>query len=96
MWFDMIAMPVDAPDEKAGYAFMNYLLNPKVISGISNYLHYPNGNDKSEALVDASVHNDIGIYPDAETLSTLFPAQPVPDEIETLRLRTWNEVKAGQ
>lgn len=96
MWFDMIAMPADAPDEKAGYAFMNYLLNPKVISGISNYLHYPNGNEKSEAQLDASVHNDIGIYPDAETLSSLFALQPLPADIEALRLRTWNEIKAAQ
>ncbi|MFJ4142598.1 polyamine ABC transporter substrate-binding protein [Pseudomonas sp. NPDC089734] len=95
MWFDMIAMPVDAPDEKAGYAFMNYLLNPKVISGVSNYLHYPNGNDKSESLIDADIHNDIGIYPDADTLSTLFAMQEIPTDIEALRLRVWKEVKAA-
>ncbi|SQF98053.1 putrescine ABC transporter periplasmic putrescine-binding protein [Paucimonas lemoignei] len=96
IWFDMVAIPVDAPDEKAAYAFMNYLLDPKVISGISNYLHYPNGNEKSEGLVDASVHNDIGIYPDADTLSTLFPQTEIPAEIEALRLRVWTEVKVGQ
>ncbi len=96
IWFDMVAMPVDAPNEKAAYAFMNYLLDPKVISGISNYLHYPNGNEKSEGLVDASVHNDIGIYPDADTLSTLFPQTEIPAEIEALRSRVWAEVKAGQ
>lgn len=96
MWFDMIAMPVDAPDEKAGYAFMNYLLEPKVISAISNYLHYPNGNEKSEALIDASIHNDIGIYPDADTLSTLFAQNEIPADTEALRLRVWTEVKAGQ
>lgn len=96
MWFDMVAMPVDAPDEKAAYAFMNYLLDPKVISGISNYLHYPNGNEKSEGLVDADVHNDIGIYPDADTLTTLFAQNEIPAEIEALRLRVWNEVKAGK
>ncbi|WP_163478645.1 extracellular solute-binding protein, partial [Klebsiella pneumoniae] len=32
LWFDMVSMPVDAPDEKAGYAFMNYLLRPEVMA----------------------------------------------------------------
>ena len=96
MWFDMMAMPADAPDKKAAYAFMNYMLDPKVISSVSNYLHYPNGNDKSEALVEPSVHNNIAIYPDADTLSTLFALQAIPPDIETLRARVWAEAKAGQ
>lgn len=94
MWFDMIAMPADAPNEKASYAFMNYLLNPKVMAGISNYLHYANGNEKSDALVDPSVHNDRKIYPDAETLGSLFAQQALPAEIDALRLKVWKEVKA--
>ncbi|MCD5979100.1 polyamine ABC transporter substrate-binding protein [Pseudomonas quasicaspiana] len=96
MWFDMMAIPADAPNQKAAYAFMNYILDPKVISGISNYLHYANGNEKSEALVEASVHNDIAIYPDADTLSTLFPLQAIPPDIEALRVSVWAQVKAGQ
>ncbi|MCI8211183.1 spermidine/putrescine ABC transporter substrate-binding protein [Pseudomonas sp. S25] len=96
MWFDMMAIPADAPNQKAAYAFMNYVLNPKVISGISNYLHYANGNEKAEALVEASVHNDTAIYPDAETLSTLFALQAIPADIETLRSQVWAEVKAEQ
>lgn len=96
MWFDMMAIPSDAPNQKAAYAFMNYILDPKVISGISNYLHYANGNEKSEALVEAAVHNDIAIYPDADTLSTLFALQAIPPDIEELRARVWTEAKAGQ
>jgi putrescine transport system substrate-binding protein len=44
MWFDMVAMPADAPDEKAGYAYMNYLLQPEVMANISNHVQYANGN----------------------------------------------------
>ncbi|MBX8496879.1 polyamine ABC transporter substrate-binding protein [Pseudomonas cichorii] len=96
MWFDMVAMPVDAPNEKAAYTFMNYLLAPKVIAGISNYLHYANGNEKSEALLDVAVHSDPRIYPDEETFGTLFAQKAIPADSEALRLRTWKEVKAGQ
>ena len=44
-----VAMPKDAPNEEAAYAFMNYLLEPKVIAGISDYVHYANGNAKAVA-----------------------------------------------
>lgn len=36
MWFDRVAMPLDAPHEKAAYAFMNYLLRPEAMAGITN------------------------------------------------------------
>jgi putrescine transport system substrate-binding protein len=93
MWFDMVAMPTDAPDEKAGYAFMNYLLNPMVIADITNHVHYANGNEKADSLVHAELRIDAQIYPDAETLGSLFPIQPLPADIHAVRLRAWNEIK---
>lgn len=42
IWFDMVAMPADAPDEKAGYAFMNYPPRPDVMADITNFVHYAN------------------------------------------------------
>ena len=58
IWFDMVAMPADAPDEKAAYSFMNYLLRPDVMAGISNYVHYANGNQQADALVSPEIKAD--------------------------------------
>src|SRR5690606_13832950 len=58
IWFDMVAMPVDAPDEKAGYAFMNYLLRPDVMASISNHVRYANGNQQADSLIDPAIKND--------------------------------------
>jgi putative spermidine/putrescine transport system substrate-binding protein/putrescine transport system substrate-binding protein len=44
LWLDMVVMPKNAPHEKNGYAYMNYLLEPKVIANISNSIHYANPN----------------------------------------------------
>ncbi|KPB77453.1 polyamine ABC transporter substrate-binding protein [Pseudomonas cannabina] len=96
MWFDMIAIPVDAPDVKGAYAFMNYLLRPEVIANITNTVHYANGNEKADALINPGIWSDTNIYPDADMLSRLFVMAPVSVDIETLRLRVWNEVMTGK
>jgi putrescine transport system substrate-binding protein len=42
----------------AGYAFLNYLLEPNVMADISNHVHYASGNAAAEGMVDKSILND--------------------------------------
>ena len=95
MWFDMVAMPADAPDEKAAYAFMNYLLEPKVMAGISDYVRYANGNAKADGLVSADLKADTKVYPSEETMKTLFALEAMPLATDRIRTRLWNKVKSG-
>lgn len=95
MWFDMVAMPADAPDEKAAYAFMNYLLEPKVMAGISDYVRYANGNAKADGLVSADLKADTKVYPSDETMKTLFALEAMPLATDRIRTRLWNKVKSG-
>ena len=37
LWFDMLAIPKDAPNPDSAYAFMNYIMTPQVIADISNF-----------------------------------------------------------
>ncbi|MGC1331516.1 polyamine ABC transporter substrate-binding protein [Pseudomonas sp.] len=96
LWFDMVAMPADAPNPKAGYAFMNYLLEPKVIAGISNYVHYANGNEKADALIDPALHGNTVVYPDEDTMSRLFALEAMPADIDRIRTQVWTRVMAGE
>lgn len=95
MWFDMVAMPADAPDEKAAYAFMNYLLEPKVMAGISDYVRYANGNAKADSLVSADLKADTKVYPSEATMKTLFALEAMPLATDRIRTRLWNKVKSG-
>lgn len=96
MWFDMIAIPADAPDVKGAYAFMNYLLRPEVIANITNTVHYANGNEKADALINPGLWTDTTVYPDADMLSRLFVMSQVPVNIEALRQGLWKEFKADK
>ncbi|MNF89466.1 Putrescine-binding periplasmic protein precursor [compost metagenome] len=96
LWFDMIAMPADAPDEAAGYAFMNYLLRPEVMAGVSNFVHYANGNVAADPLVEAGIKADPAIYPPADVMKSLFALESMPQKIDRVRTRVWNAVKTGR
>ena len=95
MWFDMVAMPADAPDEKAGYAFMNYLLRPDVMAGISNYVHYANGNQQADGLIDPAIKGDTKVYPSPEMMGKLFALEAMPLNIDRIRTRVWNKIRTG-
>ena len=96
IWFDMVAMPADAPDEKAGYAFMNYLLEPQVMADITNSVHYANGNSAADSLVDPEIKADTKIYPSDEMMGKLFALEAMPLNIDRIRTRVWNTIRMGR
>ncbi|SDE91620.1 polyamine ABC transporter substrate-binding protein [Phytopseudomonas seleniipraecipitans] len=95
MWFDMVAIPKDAPNEKAAYAFMNYLLEPKVIAGISDHVHYANGNSKADSLVDPALKADPTVYPPDDVMEKLYALEAMPLKVDRIRTRIWTKVKSG-
>ena len=96
LWFDMLAIPKDAPNPGSAYAFMNYIMTPQVIADISNFKRYANGNAASQPLVSASVKDDPGIYPPPEQRQKL--AVQLADSADQTRAitRVWQKFKTGQ
>jgi putrescine transport system substrate-binding protein len=96
LWFDMLAIPKDAPDPESAYAFMNYIMTPQVIADISNFKRYANGNAASQPLVLASVKDDPGIYPPPEQRQKL--SVQLADSADQTRAitRVWQKFKTGQ
>ena len=93
---DMVAIPADAPHPRNAQIWMNYLLRPEVIAGISNYIKYPNGVATSLPLIDAAVRNDPAVYPDATTRARLVSSVPVPLNYSRLVARAWTRFRTGQ
>ena len=96
IWFDMVAMPSDAPDEKAAYSFMNYLLRPDVMAGITNHVHYANGNEQADALVSPEIKADTKVYPTPAMMDKLFALEAMPLNIDRVRTRVWTNIKSGK
>jgi putrescine transport system substrate-binding protein len=96
LWFDMLAIPKDAPDPDSAYAFMNYMMTPQVIAEVSNFKRYANANAASQPLVLPVVKDDPGIYPTPEQRQKL--ALQLADSPEQTRAitRVWQKFKTGQ
>jgi putrescine transport system substrate-binding protein len=96
LWFDMLAIPNDAPDPDSAYAFMNYMMTPQVIADVSNFKRYANANIASQSMVLPVVRDDPGIYPPPEQQKRL--ALQLADSPEQTRAitRVWQKFKTGQ
>jgi putrescine transport system substrate-binding protein len=96
LWFDMLAIPKDAPDPDSAYAYLNYIMTPQVMADISNFKRYANANAASQPLVLPAVKDDPGIYPPPEQRQKL--AVQLADSADQTRAitRVWQKFKTGQ
>ena len=96
LWFDMLSIPVDAVNVEQAHAFINFLLDPKVIAEVSDYVGYANANTKAGELMDQDVRNDPSVYPPQAVLDKLYISAELPVKVQRLMTRSWVRVKSGQ
>jgi len=95
MWFDVLAIPVDAPHPTNAHLFINFLMDPAVAAENSNAIHFPNGNEKSQAAVAPELRNAAN-FPQGELASRLIPERPKSEEYVRLRTRLWTRFRTGR
>ncbi|MDM8348726.1 polyamine ABC transporter substrate-binding protein [Pseudomonas sp. sp1636] len=96
LWFDMLAIPVDAANVEQAHAFINYLLEPAVIAGVSDYVGYANPNPKAGELMDQDVRHDEAVYPPQTVLDKLYISAELPKKVQRRMTRSWTKVKSGR
>ncbi|OZA13428.1 MAG: spermidine/putrescine ABC transporter substrate-binding protein PotF, partial [Rhodobacterales bacterium 17-64-5] len=94
-WFDVWAVPTDAPNVDNAHLFLDYMLRPEVIAACTNYTGYGNVNLASKPFVDPAILADPAIYPDAAAIARLFTPLPQTPEQESDLNRAWTEIKTG-
>ncbi|MFT4961029.1 MAG: putrescine transport system substrate-binding protein [Paracoccaceae bacterium] len=95
MWFDQMAIPVDAPNPDAAHKFLNFILDAKNMAAASNYVYYANGNLASQPMLEEDVIGDPAIYPNEDTLKNLYTTSPYAPKIQRVVTRLWTKVKSG-
>jgi len=96
LWFDMLAIPKDASNVDQAHAFINYLLDPKVIAGVSDYVGYANPNTKAGELMDQDIRQDESVYPPQAVLDKLYVMAELPPKAQRLMTRSWTKIKSGR
>ncbi len=95
MWFDVMAVPQDAPHPDAAHAFIDYMLRPEVAARASNFIRYANGNVASQPLLDPELRNNPSVYPTEEVLTRLFTIDTFDPKLQRLVTRAWTRLKTG-
>ncbi len=95
MWFDQMAIPVDAPNPEGAHVFLNFILDAQNMAAASNYVYYANGNEASQEYLVEDVIGDPAIYPTPETIKTLYTTDPYPAKVQRVVTRLWTKIKSG-
>jgi len=96
IWFDMMAVPADAPHPDNAHKFIDFVMQPEIAADISNYVYYANANEASFDMIDEEVTGDPAIYPPAEVQEKLFATRAYSPRFDRLLNRVWTRIKTGQ
>jgi len=95
-WFDMMAIPVDAPHAENAHTFINFIMDAQITADITNYVWYANGNAASMPMVDPDITSDPGIFPTEAASAKLWSSQVYDARTDRTVSRLWTKVKTGQ
>jgi putrescine transport system substrate-binding protein len=94
--FDALLIPAGAPHPQAAHQFLNFMMQPRVIAAVTNYIHYANDNLAANAFVDPQILDDPAVYPPPDVEARLYESAEVSPALERIRTRTWTRIKTAK
>ena len=96
MWFDLMAIPADAPHPEHAHRLIDYVLRPDVIAAISNHVFYANANAAARPYLDPELIADPGVHPPAEVRARLFVTSPYPPAVWEFVSGLWARIRGAR
>ncbi|MEO6015047.1 MAG: polyamine ABC transporter substrate-binding protein [Devosia sp.] len=94
-WFDLFAIPADAPHPDNAHRFIDFMMRPDVAAANTNYVYYASGNKAALEFIDDAVKTDPAIYPPPDVSAKLFNLKAHSPDYDELLTETWQRIKAG-
>jgi putrescine transport system substrate-binding protein len=95
LFFDMMAIPADAPHPKNAHLFMNYIMRPEVHASLTNKVFYANPNRESRKFIKAEVAQNPSVFPTAAEMASMVPPKALNNDIRRLITRVYTAFKTG-
>jgi putrescine transport system substrate-binding protein len=95
MWFDVAAIPADAPHPGNAHRLLDFLMDPAIAAENSNTIHFPNGNAASQSRLQPQLTN-VAIFPGPPLADRLIPERSKSEEYVRLRTRVWTRFRTGK
>ncbi len=95
LFFDMMAIPADAPHPENAHAFINYILKPEVHASLSNKVFYANPNKASRKFIKPDVANNPTLFLPPAQMANMKPPKALTGDARRLVTRAYTNFKAG-
>ena len=95
LFFDMMAIPVDAPHAKNAHAFINYIMRPEVHASLTNKVFYANPNKESRKFIKPEVAQNPSVFPNSAEMATMVPPKALTNDLRRLITRVYTGFKTG-
>ncbi len=95
LFFDMMAMPSDAPHPKNAHAFINYIMRAEVHAALTNKVFYANPNKESRKFIKPEVAQNPSVFPSSAEMATMVPPKALNNDIRRLITRVYTGFKTG-
>jgi putrescine transport system substrate-binding protein len=96
MFFDTMAIPVDAPHVENAYKWMSFIYRPEVQAEIVTRSLHNSAVRASDKLVAPELHTLSGLFLSPEELARLAPQEALPDAILRVRTRLFRRFRTDQ
>ena len=96
MWFDMLAIPADAPHPDNAQMFLNYLMEPEGDRGRHQLRVLCERQHGLAAVRERRRPDNSSIYPTDEVKKKLHPHASESQEFSRDLNRAWTRVRTGQ
>ncbi len=93
LWSDNMVIPIGAPNVAAAFAFMDFVYEPEVAAGLTEYITYISPVEGVQKLVPKELADDPLVFPSPEFQKNCSTQESPPDP--ELVSAAWADVVAG-
>lgn len=95
LFFDVMAIPVDAPHPNNALIWMNYIMRPEVHASLTNKVFYANPNAASTKFVKKEIAENKTVFLSDADKKRMTSPEVVNSDIRRLMTRIYTQFKTG-
>lgn len=95
LWTDTMVIPKNAPNLKAAYAWLNFMLRPEVTVPLSERLYFATPNRAAYELLPSDLQENPTLFPPEQILNKCEGILPLDPEKEKEYARYWIKLRSS-
>lgn len=95
LFFDVMAIPADAPHPNNAHLFIDYILRPEVHASLTNKVFYANPNLESKKFIKPEVASNPTVFLPPADMKNMVPPEALNNDLRRLMTRTFTTFKTG-